>query len=158
MVSGFLIAGKRDPLRIEMKKRYIRILPITVLMGLLWCCMDGFNGNPITVICTCFWFVSAILIYYPVFYLFDRMNYGYTKGFVCWGIGYVIYYLVRYEAAFFVEEAAFAWFKIYAFFGVMLLGGAVKKNIDKIKKISGNRSDLQWNFMGSRICRYNVFG
>lgn len=58
------------------------------------------------------------------------------KGFAFWGIGYIAYYLARYEATFFVEEAAFAWFKIYAFFGVMLLGGAVKKNIDKVKKVS----------------------
>lgn len=135
-VSGFLISGKRDSIGKWMKKRYIRILPITVVMGLIWYCLDGLNGNLITFLCTCFWFVSAMMIYYPFFYLFDRIDHGYEKGFAFWGIGYIAYYLARYEATFFVEEAAFAWFKIYAFFGVMLLGGAVKKNIDKVKKVS----------------------
>ena len=39
-VSGFLISGKRDSIGKWMKKRYIRILPITAVMGLIWYCLD----------------------------------------------------------------------------------------------------------------------
>lgn len=85
-VSGFLISGKRDSIGKWMKKRYIRILPITAVMGLIWYCLDGLNGNLITFLCTCFWFVSAMMIYYPFFYLFDRIDHGYEKGFAFWGL------------------------------------------------------------------------
>lgn len=45
VVSGFLVAGKKDSIEIWMKKRYIRILPITVLMGVFWYCLEGLKGN-----------------------------------------------------------------------------------------------------------------
>lgn len=136
VISGFLVAGSNDDFIQWIKKRYIRIIPITIIMSLFWYAIGTRELPILYFVFTCFWFVTAIVMYYPAVYIFDKMKKGHFWGFLLWISGYVVLYLSLYEKKFFVEGAGFAWFKIYAFFGVILLGAAVKKYKEKLENIS----------------------
>ena len=79
-----------------------------------------------------YWFVFAIIIYYPVYYLiFIKKDNKWalaslTAHFSIYAVLYVVLLLLNPDT-FFIEQDGFSPIKVFFYFGVMLLGGCMRR-------------------------------
>ena len=144
IVSGFLLGNIRLPFGAWMKKRVLRILPVTLLFAAFSVFVtDGLSyysslgiWNACATIINKYWFAAAIMLFYPIYYLvFSSGNRrtAWTALFV-YAVGYaLIYAFLVDKTVFSVEPEGFAPFKVYFYFGVMLAGGLLRRMTDANK-------------------------
>ncbi|MBR5648305.1 acyltransferase family protein [Pseudobutyrivibrio sp.] len=132
-VSGFLLGGVTSNIRSWLLRRWNRLLPLTILMTIISLITYGIYQYSAYYHITRFWFVIAILIYYVPFYYVDRCNNGYVIGILLHILFYICIYMMSDKDTFFVELGGLSFFKVYFYFIIMLMGGLVKRTIDKIK-------------------------
>ena len=132
-VSGYLSAGSGAPFGAWLRKRYLRILPVSVIMVIVYYFVSSSQMPFPHFLCVAYWFVTAIVIYYPVFYLLDHIKHGYLAGIAAYCILYAILYICIYDGGFFVEKEGTSFFKSFQYFIVMLMGGLYKKQKARLK-------------------------
>ena len=135
--SGYLIGGSCDrPFVNWIVKRYVRVVPITCIMAIISYFQISQEMGLVRFITTAYWFCTAIVIYYPFFYIIDRCKKGYAWGFLIWAMLYILIYLKSDFHSFFIEAPGFDFFKIFMFFSVMLVGGYLKRVQARIINLS----------------------
>lgn len=143
-LSGFCLADIKIDFTAWIRKRLLRILPVTffvLITGILFNVLtDQVPLNARTIfydVLNRYWFVWAIIIYYVVFYLV--IHYGNAKGTIAclslFVICYAFLYAIMYtKDSFFIELEGFSFFKVYFYFGVMLLGGLLRLMNERIDR------------------------
>lgn len=117
------------------KKRYIRVIPITLVFIIIKYVIDQTSASFGWYLVSTYWFVTALVFYYPILYFIDKVKNGYLYGAICYVVGYAIIYLFVYEEDFFVEPGGMGIFKAYGFFGTVLVGAYIKRNMQKFRQI-----------------------
>lgn len=132
IVSGFLLNSKIQRGMVEwLKKRYVRLLYPMVGITVLWLGIQiitkhivQISMNDIWEFINLYWFIFAIILYYPFYYLFaSNGKKGIIIGISLWIAGYIVLYMFAIDRNIFsVELAGFSGFKVYFYFGIFLLG------------------------------------
>lgn len=120
-----------------------------------------------------YWFVSAIVIYYIFFYLvfYKKNKVIAVSAFAIWLIGYFALYVTTLDlSSFSVELENFSPFKVYFYFGVMIVGGLLRlfrsNIIDALSGIKHSRLILLlvcgisislWIFIYGMVLVFNRF-
>lgn len=178
IVSGFCLAYIRIPFINWIKKRIMRLLPtvlLTISISILFIKKAEFiiATLPLEEIVRFYinkyWFVFAIILYYPIFYFifFDRKS-SKIKFLIIYFLGYAILYTFFLNIHIFsVELEGFAFFKIYFYFGIFILGGLLNIKKDKIYALLyGNNikmlafmtlSIISWLFIYGNILVFKKF-
>lgn len=151
IISGYLLANIKMTFIPWFKKRCGRVLPITLLFVVVneLVCLGthiqgsdfyGFAGYYLDQ----YWFTFAIVIYYIVFYfIFSQKETLIILSFLVWLIGYVIIYVMLLDTSVFsVELGGFAPFKVYFYFGIMLMGGIIRKERERLCKGMGQQRKM----------------
>ena len=135
-VSGFLLAQVKTGFFPWFAKRTRRILPETLLFVLVSALVLDFGTLRTLSAWECiflfmdkYWFVWALFLYLPVFYL---LFYGKNKApyiaALVYAVGYALLYVFTVDKSVFsVELAGFHPFKVYFYFGTFLFGGIFRK-------------------------------
>lgn len=140
-ISGYLLANVSGTFCKWYGKRVKRIIPTFVIISLIdfvvyqrWGeFMELSLGQTITYYFLKYWFVTAILIYYVVYFFIFKSKTNPLVYLLTWGVGYMfIYFALMDKSVFFVEPEGFAPFKVYYYFGCLVAGGVLKRNRDTI--------------------------
>lgn len=131
IVSGYLLSGITMDFFPWIKKRIVRIVPMTLAITILATFVYGIDKYSIEDHALRFWFIIAILIYYIPFYLADRIPNGYLLILGIHILGYIIIYAINDKSTFFVELGGFAIFKVYFYLSIMIMGGFISKIYSK---------------------------
>lgn len=150
-LSGYCLANINNTFIEWYKKRIGRIIPTLFLIIIINMCLG--EGKQILInrlnlfnasifIVNKYWFVFAILIYYPIFYCVFRVFNRYKMKLV-W-ISYILLYCFFYifmldKSSFSVELEGFSLFKVYFYIGIFLTGGYLSKISGQLKKIGDNQ-------------------
>ena len=136
LISGFCLGYITSNFGEWICRRFFRIIPIYVFLLLLSFIFDNvvFANNYFTfldVLKYCinrYWFVTAILIFYPLFYfIFHSRKIKIIFVFlIIWFITYILIYILHDKTYFFVEKELFSPFKVFFYFGVMIIGGYLR--------------------------------
>ena len=128
ILSGYLLAVPKEEFCIWIKKRLVHILPSWVIM-LIVAAIISRPDNLALYVLSKFWFVAAILLYYPVFYVVCRRNWI-SQGILIHAVGYLIFYLCIYlrQPSVFVDVAEFSAFKLYPYFSGMMIGAWIRNH------------------------------
>lgn len=143
IVSGYLLANIRLDFIPWLKKRCGRVLPITLFFVVVNELISlGVNVRQenfrefISYYIDAYWFTFAIVIYYVIFYfIFSQTIKVIITSFFIWVVGYIILYICVLDTSVFaVELGGFAPFKVYFYFGIMLIGGIIRKKSMQIRE------------------------
>lgn len=126
VVSGFLLGEITLDFGPWIRKRLIRVVPLTLIMTVFAIFIYGTSNASAFEHLTRFWFIIAIILYYFPFYVADKMKNGYWIFLVIYFLGYIVLYIAMDKSTFFVEKSGFAPFKVYFYFLLMLVGGIIK--------------------------------
>lgn len=135
VVSGYLLYRCSEPMGQWLVKRYRRLWQpaILVFAVVIFLC---FKPETLWRLIDLYWFLFAISIYYPIYYLIMRYC-NLRTGSLCLGIWLVIYAVLYFvfcdRNIFFVEPAGFAAFKVYFYFGIFLVGGLFGRYMEQRK-------------------------
>ena len=144
IVSGFLLANIKLPFGAWFGKRVGRLLPVTGLFvlisvfltdGLTFMADLGFGRSCLYLIDK-YWFVAAIIIFYPLYHLiFGAKNRRLPIIALClYTVGYFVLYLFFVDkTAFSIEPEGFHPFKAYFYFGIFVAGGLIRQLINTAK-------------------------
>ena len=113
IVAGYLISGIQSAFIPWIKKRCMRVLPLTIIMTILAAFVYGVSKHNFYYHATRFWFVIAIVIYYIFFYAVDVTKQGYVIVFILHIVGYIALYIVNYKNELFIELGGLSFFKVY---------------------------------------------
>lgn len=142
-LSGYCLARIALPFGKWIKKRIVRLIPALILILLIsanviekW---EYLFSLPVSQIIhfyiNKYWFVFAILLYYPIFYIIFHSGEKAKRCLQIYIIGYVIYYLFFLNTnVFSVELEGFSPFKVYFYFGIFVLGGILYQDQEKVKQ------------------------
>lgn len=150
-LSGFCLANINNTFIQWYKKRAGRIIPtLLLIIAISLCFGEGrttFSDlrdlfEIFIFMLNKYWFVFAILIYYPIFYCVFS-SYSKYKMRLTW-ILYVVLYFFFYaflldKSMFCVELEGFSLFKVYFYIGVFLAGGYLGKLSHYLKGIKDNQ-------------------
>lgn len=154
ILSGFCLANIKIEMIPWLKKRWKKVLvPVAIMSIIKFITVDGIRtitsinvGEHIYTLLNQYWFVFAIAIYYPIFYMIFSHN---SKKIVKMSmICHVLIYFVGYvfwinTDIFSVELEGFAPFKVFFYFGILLLGGYIRLSQDLIiEKIRQSRKKI----------------
>ncbi|MDD6328378.1 MAG: acyltransferase family protein [Lachnospiraceae bacterium] len=148
VIAGYLLANIDLSFFEWIWKRISRIVP-AVLIGTI--CFAFLENGHITLqkVVNQYWFCFAILLYYPVYWCvfnFIKSTKGYWITFALWtALYFIIYFTVLDITSFSVELADFSNFKVFFYFGIMLMGGIVRKSNDKL---FGKRLSMIYSILG----------
>lgn len=154
ILSGYCLADIKFPFKKWYKKRCVRILLplcITICMSLFFVEKFSFPHlktllTPVLFYGDKYWFASAILLYYIIFfYVFKTHNLIRIKAtIIIHIIGYIIIYLFNlHKPYFWIEPEGFSVFKVYFYFGILLLGGYLRTISPRIEQnIKFKRTNL----------------
>lgn len=139
IVTGYLLAeGVETSFATWISKRYLRILPISILVASIWSIVhliglgeEAVPASYIRELLDRYWFIWAVSLYYPAYYLLMKGARGSRLCIRC--LAFVFVYLLTYVAlvndhSFVAEEEGFGLLKVVNYFGVMLLGGAIRRS------------------------------
>ena len=89
-----------------------------------------------------YWFVFAIIIYYPIFYFIFHKNEEFAiRYLIAYFLGYMILYTFFLDIhTFSVELEGFSFFKVYFYFGIFILGGLLNLKKEKIYVLLNGRN------------------
>lgn len=145
IVSGYCLVNVKGTFIVWYKKRLKRILPVTMIVILIDNIVNnkilGYNiqnTNILLYYVNKYWFVFAIMIYYVFYYiLFYKKN---NKKVIAALIVHFLIYLYLYMAiidktTFSVELEGFAWFKVYFYLSIIIVGGLLRCVIDENKSM-----------------------
>lgn len=145
VLSGFCLATINTPFIVWMKRRVRRIIPpliSAIIMSLFIIRIEQIN---ITGLCKYFiwvvnqyWFVFAILIFYPFYYVVFK-KFSLKKMMYVYG-GILIIYMYAYcfvldTKQFVIEREGFSPIKVFFYFSIFLTGGVIQKRLCLVKKI-----------------------
>ncbi|PHU34540.1 acyltransferase family protein [Pseudobutyrivibrio ruminis] len=134
-ISGYLVACTSQPFWKWMKKRYVRIIPISVVCSIILFSFVDANNIFIHIVKS-YWFITAIVIYYPLVYIIDKSKNGWKIGLTLYLLIYIVLYIHADRRTFFVEGQGFSAFKVYSFFIVMCTGALLKRFECDMKKLN----------------------
>ncbi len=144
IVSGFLLAAIKLPFGAWLKKRVLRLFPVTALFCMISIIMQWQTVASESVWHTLcwlvnkYWFVAAIFVYYPIYYAIFSVK-AKAVPYVALGLhalGYAaLYMFVLDKTSFCIEGEGFSLFKVYFYFGVMLTGGVIRRILNDAKLI-----------------------
>lgn len=148
IISGFLLSRTvQKPFKEWIIKRYLRIIPQTIIVIVMWLLFRMANQVPTLGIVELFleilnqyWFIWAICIFYPVYYAIMRQNkikHRYI-AFVYLAIYFISYILFVNKNQFTAEAQGFHLYKILNYFGVMLFGGLLNDYLTKKRVVKNN--------------------
>ena len=155
IVSGFLLANIRLPFGEWIAKRTKRLLPVTglfVLISILLTEGIGYLAG-VGAVQAClllinkYWFVAAILLYYPLYYLiFSSKNRRIpAAALIAWAIGYALIYVFLVDkTGFTIELEGFYPFKVLFYFGIFLMGGLLRRSLDQAKGFFEKSGRWSW--------------
>ncbi len=136
LVSGFCLGYITSNFGEWICRRFFRIIPIYLFLLSISFFFDNvfFANNYFTVLDVLkycinrYWFVTAILIFYPIFYfIFHFRNIKIISiSLIIWFITYTFIYILHDKSYFFVEKELFSPFKVFFYFGVMIIGGYLR--------------------------------
>lgn len=139
IITGYLLAESVETSFVTWTvKRYLRILPISALVATAWSIVhlieSGGEVIPtglIRELLDRYWFVWAVSLYYPAYYLLMRGARGVQLCIRC--LVFILVYMLTYAAlvngrSFVAEEEGFGLLKVVNYFGVMLLGGVIRRS------------------------------
>lgn len=138
-VTGFLLHRRvqqgGQPLPAWLGRRYARILPLSVAVAGAWVAFRfalGWSATPTDVLVAClnrFWFVWAIALYYPAYYLvFSGDGRRIRLGIEAYLALYCLIALaLPLRSTFLAEAEGFSPYKVYYYFSAMLVGGCVAR-------------------------------
>lgn len=142
-LSGYCLARIALPFGKWIKKRIVRLIPALILILLIsanviekWEYLFSLPASQIIhFYINKYWFVFAILLYYPIFYIIFHSGEKAKRCLQIYIIGYVIYYLFFLNTnVFSVELEGFSPFKVYFYFGIFVLGGILYQDQEKVKQ------------------------
>lgn len=148
MVSGYcLVNNNMDNFFKWYKKRILRIYPSIIITSFLIWIYERYNISFAIIIKnfiypTGFWFISAIVIFYIIYYFIAKTNN--LNIFIMVGVLILIPYFYIYFTQLNISEWVIedtGHFKWLFYFQTMLLGGYLKLNKDKIK-FSGKKDSV----------------
>lgn len=149
VLQGYLLVHIKSNFVKWYKDRLLRLLPAILSVFILdfsvnqiWASYE-FNSFMccFKLVLNKYWFCSALLIYYVFYYLVlgikekdrDHLLHNVKAALISWFGGYIIYYLIMVQKeSFFCELGGFSLFKVYFYFGVMLIGAYLRIQKDKI--------------------------
>lgn len=143
VLSGYCLARIVLPFGSWIKKRIVRLIPALIFILLIsisviekWEHLFTLSVSQIIYFyINKYWFVFAILLYYPIFYIIFHLGEKAKRCLQIYIIGYVIYYLFFLDINIFsVELEGFSVFKVYFYFGIFVLGGILYQNQEKVKQ------------------------
>lgn len=136
-ISGYLLVNVRHPFTGWYARRCGRIIPITmvfVVINEMLCGGTHLVGNEagdfFRFYLNEYWFSFAIIVYYCIYYfIFQNSSEKVVYySFFAWLIVYVVLYATVLDVSkFSVELGGFSLFKVYFYFGAMLVGGLLRK-------------------------------
>ncbi len=135
VVSGYLIGNITLAILPWLFKRYKRLIPLIVIMEVIWLLFFPMKDELPMFIISAFWFTTALMIYYPFYYMAVKGDHI-VPVYVLYVVGYVVYYMMMDRTEFFVELTDLSWFKVYFYFGILLIGGCIRKNESRILSCS----------------------
>lgn len=145
MLSGYCLANITLDFGQWIKKRYIKIIPITfsvILLRIIF--IDGISKvldrdvfENILFYLNLYWFVFAILLYYLVYYFIFCVNS--KKRVICalafYALMYAYIYVFKLDLnRFCIELEGFSAFKVLFYFGPFVTGGALRQYYTPRKK------------------------
>lgn len=147
-LQGYLLANIKTNFITWYKNRFARLLPAILVVSILdllvnrsWILYQNNSlRNCFELILNKYWFCSALVIYYIFYYLILGMKkerndllHNINVAFILWLSGYIIYYLIMVRThSFFCELGGFSLYKVYFYFGIMLIGAYIRIQKDKI--------------------------
>lgn len=134
-LSGYLLVNIKDAFGTWYRKRIGRLIWSFLLIVLVDMVFISGVYRPGYYLDK-YWFVTAIIIYYVLYY-FTFNNFKpkrFVAAFIVWVLGYIFMYLKYLDlSSFSVEKENFSPFKVYFYFGVMLVGGIIGRYKEYIK-------------------------
>lgn len=140
IIAGYCVAYIHTPFYRWYLKRIKRIIPATLTVILLDVLFIENNSSLgiwlfVKYYVDKYWFVFAILLYYAFYYFIFR------KGDIrviyisvlLHVVGYALIYIFLLDKTFFsVEQEGFSPFKVYFYYGVLLIGGVIRIQTERI--------------------------
>lgn len=145
ILSGFCLAAISKPFGAWMKRRVFRLIPSLIALIFISIVIYSHDNygivNFITLIINRYWFVFAILLFYPFYYLVIH-NFSNKKAIYILS-GYIIIYMYIYcfvldKTRFVIEKEGFSPIKVFFYFSLFLIGGIIQKNVALIKEIKNS--------------------
>ena len=135
-VSGFCLANIKDDFFTWIKKRIVRVIKPLFFMIILSCFfIEGIDDitqmsflQIVIFYINKYWFVAAIILYYPMYYLIFYKNNLKTASifYIFYTVLYFTIYCFSDKSFFFVELEGFALFKVVFYFKVFMIGGLLR--------------------------------
>ena len=169
ILSGYCLANIKLPFFPWYKKRLKRILSstcIAILVSILWidgfslCYQQGFENTIIFYIHK-YWFAFAIALCYIFFFLTfqKKSNEVIKRGLIIYVVVYLLWYIINVRRSYlWIEPAGFAPFKVYFYYGVMILGGTLRLYIDKNGLKSKHKKRRVIIFLGFSFFSFVIWG
>lgn len=163
-ISGYLLVNVRQPFMDWYARRCGRIIPITMFFVVINEILCGGThlavnegGNFLQFYLNEYWFSYAIIVYYCIYYFIfhsssEKVVY---YSFFAWLIGYVVLYATVLDLSkFSVELGGFSLFKVYFYFGTMLVGGILRKTKGAIQKSLNKKPGIKGALAGAMLLSF----
>ncbi len=137
IIAGYCVAYIQSSFFSWYLKRVKRLLPATIMIiildSLLIESLENLSSLGIPQLIehyvNKYWFAFAILLYYAIYYvIFSKKNIKLLYiSILLYSIGYMVIYIFLLDKTFFsIEQEGFSPFKLYFYFGILLIGGLIR--------------------------------